>query len=176
MGEMGEQAGVVSGYNSAEESMASPQTFEAFFNDHRDRLFGMLCLMTGNRHDAEELAQDAFLKMWERWDSIASIDDPAGYLHRVAVNGFRKRLRRAAVARRLGGRPREIASASAEDAVLLDEVLRALTPRQRAALVLTELLGYSAGEASKMLGVSASTIGALKYQGRAALNEEPDDE
>jgi RNA polymerase sigma factor (sigma-70 family) len=56
--------------------------------------------------------------------------------------------------------------------VLLDEALRSLTPRQRAALVLTEILGYSADEAAKELGVKPSTIGALKYQGRAALKDE----
>ena len=34
--------------------------------------------MTGNRHDAEELMQDAFLRLWERWDRIEAIEDPTG--------------------------------------------------------------------------------------------------
>jgi DNA-directed RNA polymerase specialized sigma24 family protein len=62
--------------------------------------------------------------------------------------------------------------------VLLSEALRALTPRQRAALVLTELLGYSAEDAARALGVRVSTIGVLKHRGRIELRremEQPDD-
>ena len=161
-------------YNSPRSNMAnpSPPTFESFFLDHRDRLFAVLCVMCANRHDAEELAQDAFLQMWERWDAVSSLEDPVAYLYRIAINAFRKRLRRAEVAKRLTRRSPESVPAVGEDAVLLDEALRSLTPRQRAALVLTEILGYSAEEAAKELGVKASTIGALKYQGRAVLKDE----
>jgi RNA polymerase sigma-70 factor (ECF subfamily) len=170
---MGEYARSTRVYNSPRTTMADPPTtFESFFLDHRDRLFGVLCVMCANRHDAEELAQDAFLKMWERWDTVASLDDPVAYLHRIAINAFRKRLRRAEVGRRLTRRAPESAPTTGEDVVLLDEALRSLTPRQRAALVLTEILGYSADEAAKELGVKPSTIGALKYQGRAALKDE----
>ena len=49
--------------------------------------------MTGNRADAAELMQDAFLKLWERWDTIDKIDDPTAYLFRVALNGSRMRAR-----------------------------------------------------------------------------------
>jgi DNA-directed RNA polymerase specialized sigma24 family protein len=71
-----------------------------------------------------------------------------------------------------------MSSPPADAAVLLSEALRALTPRQRAALVLTELLGYSAEDAARALGVKVSTIGVLKYRGRTALRQEmepPDD-
>ena len=54
----------------------------------------------------------------------------------------------------------------------LDETLRALTPRQRAALVLTELLGYNASETASMLGVTASTIGVLKHQAKTSLKRD----
>jgi RNA polymerase sigma-70 factor, ECF subfamily len=161
------------GYNSPTESRAADDTtFDLFFERERDRLFGLLCLMTGNRHDADDLAQEAFLAMWERWDALGDVQDRAAYLHAIAVNAFRKRLRRAQIARRLTGRPRSLVVSSPEDAVVLHESLRALSPRQRAALVLTELLGYSGEEAAKALGVERSTIGALKYQGRAALKSE----
>ena len=73
--------------------------FDTFFEEEHERLFKALYFVTGNRHDAEELMQDAFLKLWERWDE-ARITDPTGYLFRVALNGFRSRHRRAAVALR----------------------------------------------------------------------------
>jgi|SRR5436189_5002776 len=44
--------------------------------------------------DAEDLAQEAFLRPWERWDRIDTIDDPTAYLFRVTLNAFRMRRRR----------------------------------------------------------------------------------
>jgi RNA polymerase sigma-70 factor, ECF subfamily len=78
---------------------ASPR-FDEFFEDEHERLFKALYFVTGNKHDAEELMQDAFLRLWERWDSMGRIEDPTGYLYRVALNGFRMRRRRAATALR----------------------------------------------------------------------------
>ena len=147
-------------------------SFEDFFARERDRLFGLLVLVTGDRHEAEDLAQDAFVAAWERWDRVRTVDNPAGYLHRTAMNAFRKRYRRAQILRRItsvAGRP---SAAPVDTPLELDETLRVLTPRQRAALVLTELLGYSAPEAASTLGVKASTIGALKHQARTALKRE----
>jgi DNA-directed RNA polymerase specialized sigma24 family protein len=52
---------------------------------------------------AEELMQDAFLRLWERWDALDRMNDPTGYLFRVALNGFRRRRRRATTAiRKIG--------------------------------------------------------------------------
>lgn len=41
--------------------------FDYFFEEEHERLFKALYFVAGNRHDAEELMQDAFLKLWERW-------------------------------------------------------------------------------------------------------------
>ena len=71
--------------------------FDTFFEDEHDRLYKALYFVTGNRQDAEELMQDAFLKLWERWDSIHEIEDPTGYLFRIGLNGFRMRRRRTAM-------------------------------------------------------------------------------
>src|SRR5215468_10277114 len=74
--------------------------FEELFLDQHDRLYRALYFITGNAADAEELMQDAFLKLWERWDAIDRIEDPTAYLFRVALNGFRMRVRRARTAAR----------------------------------------------------------------------------
>ena len=50
--------------------------FDSFFEDERERLFKALYFVTGNREDAEELTQDAFMRLWERWDDIDQIDIP----------------------------------------------------------------------------------------------------
>src|SRR5512132_1761871 len=64
-----------------------PLDFATFFADEHRELFRFLCFVTGNRADAADLMQDAFLKLWERWDRIDRIADPKGYLFRVALNG-----------------------------------------------------------------------------------------
>ncbi len=76
-------------------------TFEVFFEAERGRLFGAVCLMTGSVDEAEEIVQDAFLAVWERWDRVRRMERSTGYLYRTAMNRFRSRRRHlACVARR----------------------------------------------------------------------------
>ncbi|MGH2629802.1 MAG: RNA polymerase sigma factor [Actinomycetota bacterium] len=77
-----------------------PRSFEVFLASEHARLLGALCLVTGDRSEAEEIMQDAFLRLWERWDHVAEVDDPSPYLFRTAMNVFRNRYRRAALALR----------------------------------------------------------------------------
>src|SRR6266581_351361 len=107
--------------------------FEELFASEHQRLFRALYLVTGNSQESEELMQDAFLKVWERWDRVVLFDNPAGYLYRVAINGARSRYRRAALAAK-----RTLSFGQPEDqfaaADLRDELVRALkmlTQRQR---------------------------------------------
>ena len=51
----------------------------------RSGQFAALWLVTRNSHEAEEIMQDAFLKLWERWDRVNQMDDPTGYLYRTAM-------------------------------------------------------------------------------------------
>ena len=73
-------------------------SFETFFEDEKDRLLRVLSVITGSRGEAEDLAQEAFTRMFERWDEVGHMDDLAGYLHRTAMNLFRSQYRRARVA------------------------------------------------------------------------------
>ena len=148
--------------------------FDVFFAEEHERLFKALYFVTGDRHDAEELMQDAFLKLWERWDRIETIDDPTGYLFRVALNGFRMRHRRAAVAvRKVAPVPEDRdLFADADMRADVRQLLLGLAPRQRAALLLVDLLGYSSEQAARILRVRPSTVRALATQGRRALRAE----
>ena len=61
-----------------ERSTEAPRDFSVFFAEESRRLFEALYFVTGNRADAAELMQDAFLKLWERWTrSIGSTTRPA---------------------------------------------------------------------------------------------------
>src|SRR3989442_3916405 len=76
----------------------SPLEFEPFFLEHHAALFRALWLVTRNHHEAEEIMQDAFLRMLERWSAVQAAGNPEGYLYRTAMNGYRSRLRPAAAA------------------------------------------------------------------------------
>ena len=147
--------------------------FDEFFEDEHERLYKALYFVTGNRHDAEELMQDAFLKLWERWGEIDRISDPTGYLFRVALNGFRMRRRRAAMAIRkvLPVPERRDEFLDAEMRADVRQLLLEVTPRQRAALLLLDLLGYPSEEAARILRVRPSTVRALATKGRRALRD-----
>jgi RNA polymerase sigma-70 factor (ECF subfamily) len=153
------------------EAVEARARFDTFVAEEHDRLFKALYFVTGNREDAEDIAQDAFLKLWERWDTIDRIDDPTGYLFRVALNGFRMRRRRMATAVRKqlpAVEPRD-AFAEADMRADVRTLLLTCTPRQRAALLLVDLLGYPSEQAAHIMRVRPSTVRNLAHQGREAL-------
>jgi RNA polymerase sigma factor (sigma-70 family) len=156
-----------------ERSQTARRDFRSFFEDEHRRLFKTLYFVTGDRQEAADLMQEAFLKLWERWDRIEHVEDPVAYLFRTALNGNRSRLRaaRRAASKRL---PLGLVRDEFEDAELREDVrqlLAALAPRQRAALLLLDLYDYGSEEAGRILGVRPSTVRALASQGRAVLRE-----
>jgi RNA polymerase sigma-70 factor, ECF subfamily len=169
---MGEVADLRRTWNAPDEPMDNElSTFEAFFEDEKERLLRSLSVITGSRAEGEDLAQEAFTRVFERWETVAAMEDPAGYLHRTAMNLFRNQYRRTRVAlrRMVGLGPEQDVFKPVEDRDAASRALGALTSRQRAALVLTEGLGYSGEEAGRLLGIKASTVWALTHQARTAL-------
>lgn len=157
-----------------EPTMVEPVTdFEGFFARESTTLLRRLWLVTRDREEAEDVVQEAFIVVLERWDRIRSMDDPTGYLYRVAFNAWRRRARRVARARerlKLEAAPAsDDELAGAEARTVIGSALDALTPRQRAALVLVELVGMSSEEAASVLKVRAVTVRVLASQGRAAM-------
>jgi RNA polymerase sigma-70 factor (ECF subfamily) len=157
-----------------ERASVVPASFDGFFADHHDRLYRALWLLTRDRDEADELAQDAFLKVWEHWDRVGSLDDPEGYLYRTAMNLFRNRRRRAAVAlrRAVHATPRHDAIAAVDERDAVVRALHACTPAQREALVLTDLLDLTSEEAARAMRVRPSTVRVLSARARATLRTE----
>jgi RNA polymerase sigma-70 factor (ECF subfamily) len=151
------------------------QSFGEFYDATYRRLFTALCLVAGDRHQAEEIAQEAFMRVFERWDRVGMLDDPSGYLFRVSMNVFRSRYRRASLALR---RAVSLAPAATDDLAAVEtrdlvvRLLRGLEPKQRAAVLLTAILDYSAEEAGRMLGVRASSVRSLTTRARAQMKHE----
>jgi RNA polymerase sigma factor (sigma-70 family) len=144
--------------------------FDDFFARQSEDLFRRLWLVTRNRSEAEEVMQDAFLALYERWDRMAAVEDPKAYLYRTAFNTWNKRSRRAArVVRAAIAPPRGDDVDAAEARTVVGEALARLSPRQRAAVVLTELLGFSSEDAGAILGIRAVTARVLTSQARSAM-------
>jgi RNA polymerase sigma-70 factor (sigma-E family) len=141
--------------------------FDEFVRTRSASLGRIAYLLTGHRHDAEDLLQTALARAATRWERL---DDPEAYVRRVlytqAVSGWRARLRRPA--ERLGHEPPPLAAPAAEVEVrvVLDQALRRLTPRQRAVLVLRFYEDQTEAQAAQLLGCA---VGTVKSQTRHAL-------
>lgn len=169
-----ERSGTTRPERSEPEGRQGEAAFEAFFERHHARLFRALWLVTRNRHEAEEVMQDAFLRVWERWGRVSAHPDPDGYLYRTAMNVVRSRARRARVALRRAVRqlPADDQLAAVESREAVVRALASLSVRQRAAIVLTDVLGMTSEEAAEALGIRPSTVRVLASRGRATLRRE----
>lgn len=165
---------------AAADAVSDPAAFEAFFEAERRRLLRALYLLTGNAEEADEVLQDAFVAVWERWERVGAMDDPTGYLYRTALNRHRSGLRRTARATRraVGHAHGGDLFAAADERVVLAQALGRLTRRRREAIVLTEMLGYGSAEAGRLMGIADATVRRLAQDARAELRsalEETDD-
>lgn len=153
---------------------AAPPAFEDFFEAERARLLRALYLLTGNRQEAEEVLQDAFMAVWERWERVAVMDDPTGYLFRTALNRHRSAVRRAtrAARRAVGAAEGGDAFAAADERDALARALATLSPRRRQAIVLTELMGYASAGAGHVMGIADATVRRLTQDARTQLRRE----
>ena len=152
------------------------ETFEDFFHANYERLLRAMYLATGNRHEAEDLAQDAMARVLERWDRVRDLDDPIGYLYRVALNRRRSLLRRMSMAtRKAPAVPREPSSepiASVDERDAIRRALDVLSPTQREALILCDWLDMTDEQAGGVLGTSAGTVRTRLHRARAAMREQ----
>jgi RNA polymerase sigma-70 factor (ECF subfamily) len=160
---------------------ATPVTtrgFEEFFEAERFRLARSLYLLTGSTAEADDLTQEALVRVYERWDRVRRMASPEGYLFRTALNLHRSRIRW------LASRARQILQVTsppdpAEVVQGRDIVARALASLptgQRAAIVLVEWLGMDPQEASNVLGIEPGSVRARLSRAKAALRQLMEDE
>src|SRR5262245_51916428 len=159
------------------------RVFERLVRDHQDRIYALSLALTGNRHDAEEVAQDTFLRAYR---ALATYSPervrelkPKAWLHRIAVNVVRNRVR--------GVRPRLVelngsepsaASGPEEDVMRMAEIdelaarVACLPPRYREAVVLHHVQDLSYAEVAEALGQPVGTVKANVHRGLKLLRGE----
>jgi RNA polymerase sigma-70 factor (ECF subfamily) len=145
--------------------------------DHLDRLYRAAWALTGSRADAEDLVQDTYARVLAKPRFLRN-DDDLGYLMRVLRNTFYSQRRTAArrpqtqdtpedfevADPRTGLRPEEAVAARA-----VFDVIAALQPDFRDALVAVDVAGMSYGEAASLLGVKEATITSRLFRARAQV-------
>jgi RNA polymerase sigma-70 factor (ECF subfamily) len=146
--------------------------FDSFYREEYARLVRALLLLTPDPTDAEDLAQEALSRVFERWDRVRQMESPHGYLYRTALNLNRKRIRRLLVhARRASAlRPPERADLSLiEDRIAVRAAVQSLPRGQREALVLVDLLQVATTEAAKILGIAPVSVRSRLMDARRNL-------
>ena len=143
-------------------------SFDGFFEMHHERLLRAMYLATGDRHEAEDLAQEAMVRVYERWDRVGGMDDPVGYLYRTALNLRRSRLRRLVAGRSEEARDPAVAATEGDT---VRRALAALPDGQREAVVLVEWLGLTDAQAGEVLRISPGAVRVRLTRARSALRE-----
>jgi RNA polymerase sigma-70 factor (ECF subfamily) len=150
-----------------------PLEFEEFYRAQHGRLARALYLLTGNAGEAEDLAQEAMSRVFERWDHVANLESPEGYVFRTALNLHRSALRRLMVRRRRTTESVETdAIGSAEDKMDVHRAMQSLSREQREAVILVEWLDLTTEDAGKVLGIEPGSVRTRLHRARAVLREE----
>jgi RNA polymerase sigma factor (sigma-70 family) len=149
--------------------MSSPD-FERLCERNYDRIARAAFLILGDRHEALDVAQETFARAHARWAQVGSMQNPEGWLLKVATN-LSISTRRRAARRILGGAPDRADIATEPSDPALAEALGILTPAQRAAIVLRFYLDLSIEDAARTLGKRPGTVRALTSQGVARLRD-----
>jgi RNA polymerase sigma-70 factor (ECF subfamily) len=156
----------------------STHDFERMVETHQHRIFGFALSLSGNPSDAEEIAQDAFIRAHR---ALGGYDEQrvrdlrvSAWLHRIALNVFRNRMRRKlreTVPLEAVAEPHANGLLPEELHDLREAVLR-LPVRYREAIVLRHVQGFNYDEVARVLGVPAGTAKSDVHRGLAILKEE----
>lgn len=146
---------------------------EQLLEREHGRLVGVLTLYVGDRGVAEQLAQDALVRLCQHWPRVRRMDRPAAWLTRVALNGAASWSRRRAAERRAyarhGARHEHDVGADRSDVVAVRAALAELPERQRRALVLRFYAGLDVAETAAVLGCAEGTVKSLTARASARL-------
>src|SRR5437763_11964596 len=148
-------------------------SFEAYVAARGHALTRTAYLLTGDHGQAEDLVQSALGRVYVKWGRVSRMESPEAYVRRVMVNQHVSRWRKVRGRESLTSRPPDTvvpdpnASYAAADAVR--DVVRALPPKQRAAVVLRFYEDLPDAEIAALLGCSEATVRSQISRALAAI-------
>jgi RNA polymerase sigma-70 factor (sigma-E family) len=151
---------------------SADEALEQLYAVHWRRLVRLAVLLVHDQGAAEEIVQDSFVAVHDRWGRLRDPDKALAYLRQSVVNRSRSHLRHLSVVRRHVEREGALPAASGADAsrraTVLD-ALRRLPTRQREVLALRYYLDLSEAEIADALGISRGAVKSHASRGAAAL-------
>ncbi|MET3984721.1 SigE family RNA polymerase sigma factor [Streptomyces sp. PvR034] len=148
--------------------------FHDFFERHYAELARLAHLLTGETDTADDLAADALVALWQRWDRLRDADHPLAYARGVVTNMARERIRGAVRERRrialFWSRAPERAEGPDVAAVVdVRTALARLPFRKRSCVVLRHAFDLSEKDTAAALGISVGTVKSQTSKGMAEL-------
>ena len=153
--------------------MTTEAAFIAYVAARRSQLFRTACLLCGDPHRAEDVVQDALVRLYAAWDRVDRIDNLDGYVRRIIVNANYSERRRP-WRRERATEPVDVPldpGFPAEDADAIRSALRALPPGQRRVIVLRHIWDLTVDETAAELGISPGTVKSQSSNAVAALRK-----
>jgi RNA polymerase sigma-70 factor (ECF subfamily) len=151
--------------------MGRDDGFEEFYQGTRHRIVTILYAFGGDLSEAQDAAQEAYARAWQRWSAVGGYDDPEAWVrtvgHRLLINRWRKIRNGLSAYRRHG--PAPSVGPPSENTVALVTALRELPPEQRQAIVLHHLADLSIADIAAQTGAPVGTIKARLTRGRRTL-------
>jgi RNA polymerase sigma-70 factor (ECF subfamily) len=152
------------------------EDFSSLFRAEYLSLVRAFFLLTADAAEAEEIAQEAFARAFERWDRVSRMESPSGYVYRIGLNLNRHRLRHLGVrARRaLAMRRDPVSDERPELRIEIAEAIASLTRGQREAFMLVEWLGVSVEDAARILRLAPASVRSRVHRARTTLRDRLD--
>jgi len=151
--------------------VAEDEGFEDFYHGTRQRVVTFLYALSGDLVDAQDAAQEAYVRAWQRWSTISHYDDPEAWVrkvgYRICLNRWRKARNRILAYQRHG--VVSIVEPPGEDTVTLVAALRALPVAERLAITLHHLLDLPVIDVAAQTGVPVNTVKTQLVRGRRTL-------
>jgi RNA polymerase sigma-70 factor (sigma-E family) len=147
--------------------------FSAYVAARRPTLFRTACLLCGDPHRAEDVVQDALVRLYAAWDRVARMDNVDGYVRRIIINADYSDRRRPWRRERVTEPPDVPLDPGfpVEDAEAIRSALRALPPGQRRVIVLRHIWNLTIEETAEELRLSTGTVKSQSADAVAALRK-----
>ncbi|MGD9734057.1 MAG: RNA polymerase sigma factor [Solirubrobacterales bacterium] len=163
------------------------RAFEDLVRAHADRLYAVVVRLLRDRHEAEEVTQEAFLRAWRGIGSFEGNSRFFTWLYRIGINEAKRRVSRNATTFRAssleeqpGTEPADLSEAPEQTTAqrelqgVLEEAIGALDPDYRAPLVLRDVEGLSTAEAAEAMGLGEAAFKSRLHRARLAVRKAVD--